>query len=178
MTLTQKQFEFLLSFWFFVSLLLGICAIFVHEKTVVHWLVPSLIALAGMIIMTLLIWKKLANREVHPGMRLFFGAIYGGILFYSSSLFLNYSFARNTVFQKTFAVEKSGTEKGNRWSHSYAIVRFDDVFYKMKFPIIEKEVIMGLDSINLTYSEGLFGFPIVKSYGYEMNLPYPVRNRP
>ena len=119
-----------------------------------------LLGVIGFIIATILLWGLLKKRKIHWGMRLLFCVAYGAVSFYFAFFGLNYAFADNSESTRSFAIIDRW--KGSRKQRTYVVVRFDSLAHTVYFPTSRWGELEYADSIQLTYSKGLFGFPVIR----------------
>jgi len=168
---SNKRFRFkigdaILTVLFFASLGLTIWGINIYRLTIIDIRYLLATVFIGVIVaftaLTFLIKSSYSNFWTF-----FIKAGIGGGLFYFGLLFLNQQFADKKLSEEEFKIIRTGTLGRGMSSGScfqpYVIIDFQKTEKQLVFYCDDADVIKHSTKVVLTYSQGAFGFNIIKS---------------
>lgn len=163
--LSLKTGDRILTVFFFISMCLTVWGINIYRLTIID--LKYLFAVVAFGIIVAFVTLTFLIKNSYSAFWTFFAtAGIGGGLFYFGLLFLNQQFADTEILTEDFQIVKTGTlarGKNSSCSQPFANIDFNGVEKQLVFYCDEGEIIKHSTKVTLNYSEGTFGFYIIKS---------------
>lgn len=159
-----KREEFVLKTLFFLSIGLIIWGITIYRITIIEpkYLIGVIAIGIIFISVTLSFW---INTNYSFFWTFFINAIIGTGLFYFGFLFLNQHYSDSKVLTENFLIIETGNlakSRRSNCSQPFAVIDFYGQEKELLFFCEFEKTIKNYHEITISYSDGLFGFPVIK----------------
>lgn len=151
-------------FLFIVFLLVILWGMIIFRKTLIDPAILWRLSFSGAAMASILVFVFCKEVKEIFWMFIFCGCIGAGLL-YAGPLIVNRSFAESTVKSEIFEIIRTGNLGRSRrspCSSPYAVIKFHRLQKQLVFPCLYEHTIGSYSRVKLEYSEGLFGFPVVR----------------
>ncbi len=163
-TKRTKTWDTIIKILFFVFLFLILIGIYIYRRTLIESYLLWRLSFIGVAIGAILSFILFSDyKELFS--TILFCSIIGAGLFYFAPLILNRVFADEKVKNETFEIISTGNlgrGRSSRCRSPYAIINFPPIKKELVFPCVYEKTIGNFKKVRLEYSEGLFGFTVVR----------------
>jgi hypothetical protein len=160
-----KTGDTILALLFFASIGLTVWAVNIYRLTIIDTTLLFIVSAIGAVIAFFAI-NLIIKSSYSKIWTLFISIVIGSGTFYFGLLFLNQTFSDKKIINEDFQIMNKGTlgrSRPTRCFQPYATIDFYGTEKQLVFSCDFVEAVKNSSKVSLAYSQGLFGFYIIKT---------------